>query len=242
MTSLLKIIVTSVLSLLLFSCNFQLNFTNELEGKGPVTSQEHKLQPFNQVDVSNSWNVVLIEGSQPQMTVTANENLHENLEFSVNNGILNITSKNNIGYADAKTITVIYVGELQKVSAHSGSEISSNEIFKQQKIDLDASSGADISLAINTQAVTIDASSGADIKLSGTTENLVADASSGSEIDANNLKTKSAKVDASSGGEISIYVSENIIAEASSGGDVTYFGNPKNAHIDNSVSGSVTKK
>ena len=238
MTTLLKIIVTSLLSLLLFSCN--VNFS--IDGKGTVTTEEHNLQEFNQVNVSNGWELILIKGSQPKMTVEANENLHQNLEFSVDNNILDITSKKNIGHADAKTIKVYYVGNLWKIAGHSGAEIDSDEIFEQNKIEINASSGADISLKIDTQTTVADASSGAEIELTGNTENLESSASSGSGIDAENLKAISAVADASSGAEIDLNVAENFTAEASSGGNIEYSGNPKNTKIDNSISGDIQKK
>ncbi len=242
MTTLLKIIVTSILSLLLFSCNSNFSFTNELNGKGAVTTKEHALQPFNQVNVSNSWDVELIKGEEPKMIVEANENLHENMEFSVKNDVLDISSKRNIGNAEAKNIKVYYVGNLLKIGAHSGSDVTSNEIFKQNKMDIDASSGAEISLIIDVQTTLAEASSGAEIELSGTSENFEVRGSSGAEIDAENLKTLSAKADASSGAEIDLNVTEDITAEASSGGDIEYSGNPKTTNIKNSISGDIRRK
>ncbi|HET8839374.1 MAG TPA: head GIN domain-containing protein [Flavobacteriaceae bacterium] len=240
MTTLVKIIVTSVLSLLLFSCN--LSFSNSLDGKGAVTLQEHDLETFNQIDVSKGWDVVLIKSDKSKMTVETNENLHENLEFTVENEILSISGKENIGNAEAKSIKVYYAEKLQKIGAHSGSEIVSNEVFQQDKIKIDASSGADISLKVDTKNITVNASSGAEIELFGTTENLESNASSGASIEAKNLDASSAVAEASSGANVELKVSESLTAGASSGGNVVYHGNPKNTSIDNSVSGDVSKR
>lgn len=240
MTSLIKIIVTSILSLFLFSCN--LNFTNQLDGKGEVTTVEHELKSFNQVDVSNSWNVILIKSNAPKLVVTANENLHEVLEFAVKNNLLTITSKQNIGSADAKKIKVFYTGTLQKVAAHSGSSITSDEFFEQEDIKIDASSGSEISVHIETKIAEANASSGAEIKLTGATQQFTSKASSGSEIDAKTLKSQTATADASSGAEITLAVSKKFTGEASSGGEVNYFGNPESVSVNNSVSGEVNKR
>lgn len=240
MTALAKIIATTILSLLLFSCN--LSITNQLDGTGEVSTVEHALEPFHQVDVSNSWDVILIKSATPKLVVTANENLHEVLEFSVENNLLTITSEQNIGSADAKTIKVFYTGTLQGVAAHSGSSITSDEVFNQEKIEIDASSGSEILLYIETKLSEVEASSGAAIELSGTSQDFRSEASSGANINAENLVSETALADASSGAEITLNVSENFTAEASSGANINYYGNPKNTTIDNSVSGDVTQK
>lgn len=241
MTSLIKIIVFSLMSLLLFSCNFD-GFFNQLDGKGEVTTQQYELEePFNQIVVENGWDVVLIRSESPKLVVQANKNLHPELKFSINNQQLHIRSKKNIGFADAKTIQVYFSGELQKITANSGSDIVSNEIFEQEKIRIEASSGADIELSVKTNFTEVESSSGADIELTGTTNNLQTDASSGADIDAENFRSKNANAEASSGAEISLSVSETFSAEASSGGQVDYYGNPKKVTVDNSISGDVHK-
>lgn len=240
MTALIKIIVATILSLLLFSCN--LNITNQLDGKGEVTTVEHELKSFNQVDVSNSWDVILIKSEQPRLVVTANENLHEVLEFSVKNKMLTLTSEQNIGRADAKTIKVFYTGTLQKVAAHSGSSITSDAIIDQEKIILNASSGADIMLGIETKLTEVNASSGAEIELTGTSQDFRSNASSGADIAAENLSIKTAIANASSGAEISLTALERITANASSGGEVNYYGNPENVSVNKSISGEVNRR
>ncbi|HET8810057.1 MAG TPA: head GIN domain-containing protein [Flavobacteriaceae bacterium] len=241
MTSLIKIIAATLVSLLLFSCNFDVNF-DQLNGEGEVLTKKHELENFNQIIVENGWDVQLIRSEKPRLVVKANENLHPVLAFSVKNKVLHITSKKNIGRADAKTIEVYFTGELQKISAQSGAEIVSGETFEQEKITLDSSSGAEIKLSLKTNNTNAEASSGAEIELSGTSENFGSEASSGSEIDAENLKTKTATANASSGAEITLFVSESLSADASSGGEVNYLGNPKNVSADNSISGDVNKR
>lgn len=242
MTTLLKIIVTSVLSLVLFSCNFNVSFSETLDGKGPVTTQEHSLKAFDQIDVSKGWEVVLTKSDTPRMTVETNENLHANLEFAVENNLLRISGKENIGNADAKSIHVYYTEKLNKIGAHSGSEIASNEIFQQEEIKIEASSGADISLKVDTKNTNANASSGAEIELFGKTENLESNASSGASVEAKNLEASSAVAEASSGANVELKVSESLTAGASSGGNLVYYGNPKNTNIDKSISGDIQKK
>ena len=241
MTALIKVIITSLLSLFFFSCNFDGVF-NQLDGKGEIITQEHEIEAFNQITVEKGWDVVLIKSDQPKLVVKANENLLENLKFSVSNQLLSISSKKNIGRADAKIIQVYYTDELQKIASQSGAEITSNEVLKQDKLQIDASSGSEIELQLQTQRTEAKSSSGADMELTGSSDNFEAKASSGSEIDTQNLITKSASASASSGSEITLSVSENFTAKTSSGGEINYYGNPKSTSLNNSISGSIHKK
>lgn len=241
MTALIKVIITSLLSLFFFSCNFDGVF-NQLDGKGEIITQEHEIEAFNQITVEKGWDVVLIKSDQPKLVVKANENLLENLKFSVSNQLLSISSKKNIGRADAKKIQVYYTDKLQKIASQSGAEITSNEVLKQDKLQIDASSGSEIELQLQTQSTEAKTSSGADMELTGSSDNFESKASSGAEIDAQNLITKSASASASSGSEITLSVSENFTAKTSSGGEINYYGNPKSTSLNNSISGSIHKK
>lgn len=241
MSTLIKIIVAALVGLFFSSCNFDGVF-NQLDGKGEVITQEYDLEPFDQIEVEKGWDVVLVQANQPKMMVRANENLHPNLKFSVKANVLKISAKNSIGIADAKTITVYFPQELQKIAASSGSEISSEELFKQEKIAIHASSGAEIDLKLETNAIKAEASSGADIELMGISAHFESNASSGSQIDSEKLETQTATAEASSGAEISLTVSSDLTAAASSGGNIEYHGNPKTIAIDHSITGEVVKK
>jgi hypothetical protein len=69
-----------------------------------------------------------------------------------------------------------------------------------------------------------------------------AEASSGSEIRAEELESVICKVNASSGSDIIVNVSEEIYAKASSGSDIRYYGNPQIKDINESSGGDVRKK
>jgi hypothetical protein len=95
-------------------------------------------------------------------------------------------------------------------------------------------------ITLKANEVKADASSGADIELSGEAGNLEIQASSGAEIKALDLLVKTCNAKASSGADITINVSDAIIADASSGGTISYRGEAT-LEQKKSVSGSVRK-
>jgi len=106
-------------------------------------------------------------------------------------------------------------------------------------LELSTSSGSDMELDVDAEKVSCDSSSGSDLKLSGKTNKLYAEASSGSDIKAGDLSAVSSEVKASSGADITVNTSNELVAKASSGGDIKYYGNPQKVEKSDGVSGSI---
>ena len=241
MTTLTKIIVTTLLSFLLFSCNFDFNITG-VQGNGNVKLEDRTLnEPFQAIKASHGLDVYLTQGNEESIVVEADENLHDLIKTEVKNNTLHIYAEKNIGHASSKKIMVSFK-DVSAISSSSGSDVVSTNTISADHLELNTSSGSDMDLKINTTQLNCSSSSGSDLKLSGMTKTLVANASSGSDIKAGNLKAESSKVQASSGADITINTAKELTASASSGGDVTYYGNPDVLNIHDSPSGSIHKQ
>jgi hypothetical protein len=111
---------------------------------------------------------------------------------------------------------------------------------KSKEMTINSSSGADIKVYIITENLTCKASSGSDIEISGETGNLNVNTSSSGDVNAFGLQAEICNADASSGSDIRVSVSKELIAHASSGGDIEYRGNPR-VDIHTSSGGDVDK-
>lgn len=239
MTTLTKIIATTLLSFLLFSCNFDLNFGMGVKGNGNVKTEERPVtQPFNAIKTSHGLDVQLTQDSQERLVVEADENLQDLIKTEVKDHTLHIYAKKNIGWAASKKIKVSFK-DLSEISSSSGSDVMSTNIITSDRLMLNSSSGSDMVLTINTTALSCNSSSGSDLKLEGSTQTLVAEASSGADIEASKLQAESSQVTVSSGADITINTAKELTASASSGGDITYYGNPKIINKSNHPSGSI---
>ncbi|WP_338731246.1 head GIN domain-containing protein [Mangrovimonas cancribranchiae] len=239
MSTLTKIIVSSILAIFLSSCVFE-NFG--VNGNGNVVSKERTLNgTFNEIKVSRGLDVYLTQANSTSIKVQADENLHDIIKTEVKDNVLKIYAKENIASSAAKKIMVNF-NNVSKIESTSGSDVFSNNTIQSKELELSATSGSDMELSIETQTLVCDASSGADMELSGKTRSLIAKASSGSEIDTENLSSETAQVKASSGAGVSVNTSKKITASASSGGDITYYGNPEIVEKNDNVSGSIRKR
>lgn len=239
MTTLSKIIVTTVLSMLMLSCNFSMNLGPGVRGNNKVVTKERTINgDFDEIKVSNGLDVYLTQDTNESLSIQADENLHDIIMTSVENNILSIYTTENINYAASRKVMVSF-DAVSKIKATSGCDVYSTNTIIADALELSTTSGSDMELDIEATSVTCDSSSGSDLKLSGTADYLVAEASSGSDIKAGNLVTKTAEVRASSGADITVNATEKLTAKSGSGGDVKYYGNPEKVEKSDNTSGSI---
>src|SRR5690606_10509256 len=130
--------------------------------------------------------VYLTQGDENKIMVEADENLHQYIETNVEDGMLHITTSENIGHSEAKKVHVTFK-QLNNIEASSGAEVSSNSVMRSENLTLKSSSGAELNGEVFAKDLIAKTSSGADMEISGRASSLNADASSGSELDAKEL-------------------------------------------------------
>jgi hypothetical protein len=235
----IKILVFAFIGIVATSCQFDINL-GEVNGNGNVTTETRNVGDFTAVRGSAGMDVFLTEGSENKVVIEADENLMENIEAYVENGVLKISTKKSIGRSKSQKAHVTYIS-LESIEASSGADVIGNSVIKSETLSLESSSGADLEVEILAKEVYASSSSGSDLKISGKATRLIADASSGSDIKARELEVISCKASASSGADISVNVKEQMDGKASSGGDIKYYGNPSDVSVKDGTSGNVRK-
>ena len=227
MTTIVKFTIAIVFSLLLTSCNFDGNWGIGVKGNGNVITAKRQLDAnFTQIEASRGLEVYITQAETTSLLIEADENLHDLITTSVENGILKISATQNIGTATSKKIRVS-AKNLDLIAASSGSNIHSTNTIMTEHLKLSSSSGADLEVNVEVTKLECTSSSGSDLKVSGKTDHLRAKASSGSDIKAGDLLAMTCDANASSGAEITINTIKKINATSSSGGDVTNLGTSK---------------
>lgn len=241
MTILTKIIVATILSLTLFSCNFDIGYNRGVRGNGNVIEENRPItNSFNEIIASEGLQVYLTQSDVASITVEADENLQDLIITEVIDNVLKIHTKQNIGKASSKKVLVSF-NDVTKISSMSGSDVFSTNTINAENLELNTSSGSDMEILVNTKKLNCNSSSGSDLHITGETDWLIVEASSGSDIKAAKLNAKSSQVKASSGADITVNTSEQLTAKASSGGDIKYYGNPEKIEKSDNVSGSIRK-
>lgn len=230
--------VIAVLCIILSSCMF---IGPSVKGNGKVKEEVRQVGEFDQIKVSRGMNVYITQGSPAKVVVIADSNLHELIETKVEGGVLKITTKENIRWAEEKKVMVT-VEKLTGVGANSGGNIWSQSQIKSDDFKLEANSGANITMDVDAGTLSADCSSGANIKLSGLAKEADLGTSSGANLKGEKLIANECKMSASSGGNVSSTVTGKLDARASSGGNIAYYGDPTSTNVNSSSGGSIHRK
>ena len=159
----IKILIVAFIGIIATSCHFDINL-GEINGNGNVTTETREVGDFTGVRGSAGMDVFLTQGSENKVVIEADENLMDNIEAYVENGVLKITTKKSIGRSKSQKAHVTYVA-LESIEASSGSDIKAREL-EVISCKASASSGADIAVNVKEQ-MEGKASSGGDIKYYG---------------------------------------------------------------------------
>lgn len=201
--------------------------------------EERLLGEFDGVKVSGGIRVTVYFDPATRVEINTGSANPGRIYTRVRDGVLQIGQKSTF-FASRSASVVVYTPEVNFLEASGGSEIRIDETISGKNVELKASGGSNMHAGVNTDFLRVRASGGADMRLAGFASELAAQASSGSRISGYDLETALAGVEASSGADVRITVSDELNARASSGGGIRYRGNPKLVNSKASSGGSVT--
>ena len=110
---------------------------------------------------------------------------------------------------------------------HLGASVSSivmADRIETRKLDIEASSSGDIRAKIAGGDVSVDANSSGDVHVSGTCDKLDIDANSSADVRADKLTCRRGDLQASSGADIVVRLTDAVTAHANSGGNIVVRG------------------
>ena len=119
----LLLIIASIFS----SCGADL--FNRIEGNRNVITEKRKISDsFNGVKVSSGIDLYMKQGNQTELSVEADENLHDYIITEVNGDQLHIYVDGNIWRAKAKKVYLTLI-ELKELKASSGCSVYSKGVI-----------------------------------------------------------------------------------------------------------------
>jgi len=223
MTTLARIALALIIAIFFSSCKFDVNFGSGKKGNGEVVIETREVtDDFTIVSASEGIQVYVTQGDDFEIEVEGDENIIDLIGTDIKNNKLRIHTIENIGSATKKVYVTL--PEITSLRGSSGANLQTKNTISSKEITVDGSSGASLNIEVTTNEIEIEASSGASLKISGEADKADVDVSSGGSIHAKKLETQNCNAEASSGGNVSIHVSESLYADASSGGNISYSG------------------
>ena len=200
-----------------------------------------KLGDFNTLKVYNGLTVELKKGESSRVEITGSQSKDVSIKNS--NGILKIR----LHFPDSFTaedvkIVLYYTENIDVLDANEGGTIISDEIIKQQLLEVKVQEGAKIYLDVNTKHLTVKSVSGGIIELNGTTDNQNVEVTTGGIYEAYDLQSKQTIVVSASGATAEVNASEILDAKVRFGGNIYYIGAPEVLKTKKVIGGVIKDK
>lgn len=207
-----------------------------------VFSQENiemNLGDFNELKVYDLINVILVKSDENKATISGDHK--SDVELVNKNGTLKVKMRLGEKFDGNKTDVTLYFNKLDLIDVNEGSYVTSEETFKQDKIELRAQEGAVIKLILEVSQNKVKAVTGGEVEVTGTAVKQDISIYTGGKFHGKALESESTEVAIRAGGEASVNASKLIDIKIRAGGDVYIYGNPAQVN-ENKVFGGRIKR
>jgi hypothetical protein len=211
-----------------------------IEGDGNVVAKERKVTPFDQIDVSGAFTVVLKQGEREAVTVEADENLHEIIIVKVVGGTLLIDSEQNIRQAKKREVQVTFT-ELDRVEISGAVTLKNESMLELKNLMIEGRGASTIDMQVAAGRLDCKFSGASTVNLTGHAEHFSVELSGASDLNTFDLDAANVHLVVRGAGDARIAASEYLNVSISGAGSVIYQGDPQiEKHI--SGAGSVKKR
>lgn len=216
-----------------------------ITGNGNVKKETRQVSGFQGVALSGSMNVELSYGSSNTITVEGDENILPYIETKVEDGVLEIKTKNRTGFKTRnKLIVYVSLTKLTEIRVSGSGNITGNGDFSNDgKTVVSVSGSGDINVGMNSfNEMRINVSGSGNVTLKGkSTNNIDATISGSGNIDCSEIQCNDVFAHVSGSGNIKVYANKSIDAKVSGSGNIYYKGSATSLNIKSSGSGKIIK-
>ena len=219
-----KILLASLFIAFSFSVNAQSWWGNnkKIKGNGTIIIEKRTTSNYDAITVGGSFDVVLIKGTEGNITLKGEENIIPLIETEISGGTLKIKYKKNTNVKTTRRMVVtVTVSEIESI-ALGGS--------------------GNIELGINADETNVNIGGSGNIDLKGITNNLKCAIAGSGSIRAYNLTTSEINATIAGSGSVKATVKNKIKANLIGSGSIYYKGNPKQIDSKSIGSGSIIEK
>ncbi|HEU4633752.1 MAG TPA: head GIN domain-containing protein [Flavisolibacter sp.] len=209
-------------------------------------AEVRNVSSFHAINVSNSFDVIITQGSQESLAVSASDKADlPDIKTYVENGVLKILfdKKDRWFPKNRKLKAYIAVKNLDEIrgSGSSDFKIDGSLTASSLKLHFSGASDLDGKLVVSGN-LDIHLSGASDVEINGSASEVSIDASGASDVKAFDFKTTNCTVDASGASSVRITVDKELSAKLSGASSVQYKGTAMIKDIKTSGASSISRK
>lgn len=167
-----------------------------IQGSGNIITKDIAVQPFDQLQASGVFNVVLTQGAKESVKIKADDNLQQLFEVKNEGSKLIVSMKKDSHFKSEEKMTVyITFKNLKSMELKMVGNVSSEGNLSFSNLSLDNSSVGSVDLALNASKLDIKNKSVGSLKLKGKADNAVIKSNSVGSIRASELMVQTMDID-----------------------------------------------
>ncbi len=205
------------------------------KAEGAMLTESLAIAQFDGIDMSIDATVNLTYGEAQSVSVTAQQEVIENLSRDVRGGIWKIDFDQCVRRHDGITIDITIPRITEVEVSGAGNVYGINNFPEQNNLDLRISGSGSIDLSLDGNIVDSKISGSGDIFLAGSATRIQQSISGSGTLSAYDMPVDETDVNISGSGTVRTTVNNTLTVRISGSGDVFYKGNPT---IDSNISGS----
>lgn len=211
---------------------------NSITGNGTMQTITRTTKSYNSISVGGSFNVILTNGKEGNISITGEENLLEYVVTEVDGDNLKIHFEKDFkNYKLNNKIEIrVPIEKIEALALSGSGNITTETEIRADKFSTAQSGSGKMNLQITTQNMESALSGSGHLHLSGSTKNFEIAVSGSGKIDSQKLDSEAVTAAVSGSGTITVSTKEAIKAVVSGSGQIRYYGNPRK--IEQKVSGS----
>lgn len=212
-----------------------------LVGSGIPVTREFDLSGFDQVEVSDSFEVDIQQGDTFSVVVRTDDNVAEYLEIVQQGNTLRIGLKPHT-YATVSVETLeaeVTMPELGGLELSGASSATTTGFQSSDPFYAEVSGASALEGEIQAGGVRFNVSGASDVELAGSGGDLVMDVSGASSVDLAGFQVANASIQVSGASSATVSTSGTLDVEASGGSRVRYLGSPTLGSVDSSGGSTI---
>jgi hypothetical protein len=209
--------------MLFFTACTSVHWNKTIKGSGKVTTEIRSVDAYDALSVHGSMNILLVEGNEGSIKLTAEDNILEHIEVTNTNGKLRIKTKDhfNIRPSWKKGVYIeVPIEEISKISLNGSGEVTGNLTLKAEKLKLSVNGSGDMKVAADATTIKAAISGSGDIDISGKTTEFDAVVTGSGDVNASQLNATQATANITGSGDIKIHAKKLLTVKIVGSGDV----------------------
>jgi hypothetical protein len=235
------LLILMVVSITAPSCQYMMG--RKIKGNGNISTQEHSVTSFKNVQVSGAIDLYVSQGDQKPVKIETDENLQQYIKVEQQGDKIIIKFREGVNLRPTDKIKAYVTSPLYNTIDVSGASniLSQTKIVNTENMTLEVSGAGDINMDINAPAISAEISGAGAVNLKGETKTFDLTLTGAGKAHCYDMLSENTKVDISGAGDADVYASVKLDAQVSGAGSVTYKGGATNVAQQVSGAGSVKK-